>query len=81
MSVEPIVKALLKVYKLADELTTAIDLLSEDIGGSRDPSEILRELGPACDEVKNIGLEKALADKRADDHARFLETVAQYPCR
>jgi hypothetical protein len=40
---------LLKVAQLADELTNAIDLAEEDIGGARPVKDILGELGPAVD--------------------------------
>lgn len=37
------------VVDLADELTRAIDLEAEDIGGARPSLTILRELGPAVE--------------------------------
>jgi hypothetical protein len=40
---------LLAVAQLADELTNAIDLAEEDIGGARPIKTILGELGPAVD--------------------------------
>lgn len=40
------------VFRLADELTDAIDLATEDIGGHRPIQEILHELGPACDKAR-----------------------------
>lgn len=44
-------KATARVLKLADELTNAIDLAEEDIGGARPIKTILRELGPAVDKA------------------------------
>lgn len=41
-----------RVCKLASELCNAVDAAEEDIGGHRPVSDILRELGPACDKVE-----------------------------
>lgn len=46
------IEKLEKVHKLADELCTAIDLQAEDIGGSRNVLEIVRDLAAACDKAK-----------------------------
>ena len=45
----PEIAAAMRVAILADELCDAVDLVAEDIGGCRRPSEILAELGPAVD--------------------------------
>lgn len=45
-------KALMRVFELANELTNAIDLAAEDIGGHRPIKAILKELGPACDDAE-----------------------------
>lgn len=41
--------ALMRVFELASELTNAVDMAAEDIGGHRPIKAILQELGPACD--------------------------------
>ena len=46
------IKVLTLVYTLADELTTAVDLAAEDIGGHRAVGDILQELGPAVDAAR-----------------------------
>lgn len=43
------VEGMEKVLKLADELCTAVDNETDDIGGSRPSREIIAELGPAVD--------------------------------
>lgn len=47
--------ALRKVARLASELCTAVDNAEKDIGGSRRTTDILADLGPACDAVGEHG--------------------------
>lgn len=47
-------RKLLAVAKLADELTNAIDLAEEDIGGARPVQDILADLGPAVDKLGSV---------------------------
>lgn len=42
------------LYGLADELTDAVDLEAEDVGGSRGSLVILREIGPLLGPIKAI---------------------------
>ena len=43
-----------KLFAVAVELCDAVDRAAEDIGGSRVVSDILRDLGPACDAYQAI---------------------------